>query len=331
MTTGTAFTFAQQRVPLAVGKTTVDVIADLGQSMVIALANPDLLREQDENARVMEGEMFNQLVVNLKRRGLPESLPYCVATERGVEIVSGHHRVRAARAAGMTEVPIILDRSGLTRSQIVAKQLAHNNLAGFDDKDVLRRRVAHISEVDDLLEAYLPKDLNVEPAPVDLDKLLAPRVTFDWKILTFTFLPHQFEQVKALSEALVGAHDLVGLALIEQFQPLIPALGKYSRFKNVTAVGMIVAVLIQQALQAISEGGTLAELVREDGKPLRTGWVELEALLGTARVPSDVAVVIQRALEAMLAAKVITRKNLWQALELWAADYLATSKSGEVA
>lgn len=326
-----SFTYDEKRVPLTINKTTVDVVANLGQRMLVALARPDDLREQDENARVMEQEMMNQLTINIKARGVLESLPLCAATARGVEIVSGHHRVRGAKAAGLKEVPILLDCSGLSRSAIVSKQLAHNNIAGFDDQDIVRRLAKQITEVDDMLAAYLPKTLNVEPAPVDLDKLLAPRVTFDWKTVTFVFLPHQFTAFQQLADTVAGSHDLLGAAALEQFKPFADAMSKYGRFKNVLAIGMAIAVLTALAQRDIANGLNLEDLMNEDGEPMRKGWVDVEFLLGSAQVSPEAAIVIKKALDRMLATGTVGKKNLWQALELWAADYLASSKSGGVA
>ena len=74
----------------------VSVIAELEDGMCIAKCSLDSLREQDINARIMDDAKFNQLVANIEKRGTLEQLPYCVLTDRGVEIVSGHHRTRAA-------------------------------------------------------------------------------------------------------------------------------------------------------------------------------------------------------------------------------------------
>jgi hypothetical protein len=290
--------------------------------MLIAWANPDDLREQDENARVMPQEMLNQLAVNIKRRGMIESLPYCAATERGVEIVSGHHRVLAAKAACLKEIPILLDMSGLSRSAIAAKQLGHNNIAGTDDADVVRRIVAKIQDVNDMLEAYLPKTLNVEPAPVDLDKLLAPHVKFEWKTVTLIFLPHQFTQFKEFADSLAGSHDLIGVTTLPWFKPFVEAMTKYGRFKGVIALGMVVAALTQLAKQEMAAGLTVEELFNDQGE-LKEAWVPLAAVIGTEEIPTTAAVVLRKALDQMLADGTITKKNLWQGVEYLAAEWLA--------
>lgn len=72
-----------------------------------------LLREQDVNARMMPPEMFRQLVANIRRRGTLESMPFCAwvaePAPAHVEIVSGHHRARAAKEAGLQEIAVLLE------------------------------------------------------------------------------------------------------------------------------------------------------------------------------------------------------------------------------
>jgi hypothetical protein len=52
-------------------------------------------------------------------------------------------------------------------------------------------------------------------------------------------------------------------------------------------------------------------------------WVPVSEIIGTDSVPEPAAAVIRAAIEKMRDAGEIGEKNLWQALEYWAADYLA--------
>ena len=107
-----------------------EMIYDMGSGLIIAKVPLDKVKEQDINARIMKNEMQDQLTANIKNRGQLESLPFFCLVENQIEIISGHHRVKSARAAGMKEIIAILDVSGLTRSKIAAKQLAHNAISG---------------------------------------------------------------------------------------------------------------------------------------------------------------------------------------------------------
>ena len=105
-------------------------ILELGNGLELWKVHPSALREQDVNARSMPKAMFERLSQTIGRDKRLESLPLCARTEKGLEIISGHHRTRAATAAGLSELFTLVDVTGLTRSQIAAKQLAHNAIEG---------------------------------------------------------------------------------------------------------------------------------------------------------------------------------------------------------
>ena len=197
----------------------VEVIAELEDGICLAKVDINAMREQDLNARVMEDDKFNQLVTNIGKRGTLEQLPYCVETERGIEIVSGHHRTRAARAAGLDHINILLDRSKLTRSSIAAKQLAHNAIEGVDDKDTLVKIAALITDVDDMLESALDKDF-FEKVEREAASMPVPKIDFEWKTVQFTFLSHQMEDLKKLCDKCASA-DWEGVADIAQFDRFV--------------------------------------------------------------------------------------------------------------
>ena len=165
-----------------------------GTGLIIAKVQLDKVREQDINARIMKKEMQDQLTANIKNRGQLESLPLLAEKDGVIEIVSGHHRIKSARAAGMKEIIAIIDVSGLSRSKIASKQLAHNAISGFDDPSVLREICKMLDDVDDMLESFIGKDIMEEPLE-QYNKLLSPEVHFDFKNVTFSFLPHQVKDM----------------------------------------------------------------------------------------------------------------------------------------
>src|SRR6266702_1360750 len=75
-------------------------VLDLGNGLELWKVPPFALREQDVNARSMPKAMFERLAQTIGRDKRLESLPLCARTEKGLEIISGHHRTRAATAAG---------------------------------------------------------------------------------------------------------------------------------------------------------------------------------------------------------------------------------------
>jgi hypothetical protein len=228
------------------------LLAELGDGLGLYMVPLSVLREQDVNARIMDGGEYSQLVSNIRNTGALESVPFCATSPDNpsvVEIVSGHHRIRAAREAGLKSVPILLDSSGLSRSDIVAKQLAHNRLVGRDDPETLRLLFELLDSPELMLESGLANDLLDIPA-VDLDQLLAPRLEMDWRVITFTFLPHQFDDMQKLLDA-IPSSDSVLAGEIDQFDAFMKATIKYARLKNIRNAGLAIAVLTSIALREI--------------------------------------------------------------------------------
>lgn len=294
------------------GTVTYEELADIGSGLIIAKVKITDIREQDINARIMKTEMMKQLTDNIKKRGQLESLPFCVLTDK-IEIISGHHRCRAAREAGMKEIVVILDVSGLTRSQIAAKQLAHNAISGFDDNDVLKEIAKLITDVDDMLESYIGKDILEEPM-AEIDKLLSPTVSFDWKNVVFMFLPHQISDLDKLIKAVESQHpDFIGAAGIDQYKDLMETLSKYQGFSNIKNVGAAIHAMIKNTEQMLDDVGYSDD----------TEWVPLTNIFGGAAIPKESANVIQEAIKKMIGQNQITNKNKIQFIEYLAADYLA--------
>lgn len=86
----------------------------------------DSLREYENNARKITDEAVDYVAGIIKEVGFISPL---VVTEDG-EIVCGHVSARAARRAGLTEVPCVI-ADDLTEDQIKAFRLADNKTASM--------------------------------------------------------------------------------------------------------------------------------------------------------------------------------------------------------
>ncbi len=225
-------------------------LADLGASLSLERWPIAGLKEQELNANVMPPAVFQRLVENIRKRGELESVPFCAEVQGKLEIVSGHHRVRAARAAGLNEVTVLVDRSGLSRSAIVAKQLAHNALTGRDDEEILAQLLARIETPDDLLESGVDPATLGTPEGVDVG-LFSPHVDFEWRTVTLAFLPHQFDEWDSLIRHLDQRPDLLGLAPDEQFRPFLESAAQFAKARDIRSVGTVIALLTRIALAEV--------------------------------------------------------------------------------
>ncbi|MGY3199730.1 ParB N-terminal domain-containing protein [Streptomyces sp. TE5632] len=226
----------------------------IGEDLYIKWVDVTSLREQDINAQVMQPRHFERLAGNIRKRGMVESLPYChqPGGTGPIEVVSGHHRSRAARAAGLQRIPAIIDTRTMRRSEVIAKQIAHNELHGDPDKDVLAQLVAMIDNVDDLIatgldEEHLP---TVEP---DDTKLAIPHGEFDWRAATLMFLPHQMEDFKEACTAIASGTDLVGVAPAEVFEEFASAVYAFGRCKDVRNFTTMIALLTDIARREVEQ------------------------------------------------------------------------------
>ncbi len=288
------------------------IIYDMGSGLVIAKVQIDKVKEQDINARIMKNEMQDQLTANILKRGQLESLPFLVLKDGKLEIVSGHHRIKSARAAGLKEVVVIVDVSGLSRSQIAAKQLAHNAISGFDDDSTLREIVRMITEVDDMIESFIGKDIMEEPLE-QYDKMLPPAVQFDFKNVTFSFLPHQIKDWDILIKSLeTTASEIIGIASYEQCKSFVETLNKYQKFTDIRNVGATIHSMVQNANEHMNE-----VCFDVEGE-----WTYLARLFGSNAVPGESSKIIQQAIKKAEKEGIVTSKNRWQLIEYLCAGYL---------
>lgn len=224
----------------------------VGDDLYVMMLEPTNLREQDVNAQVMSARHFERLTENIRNRGALESLPYIYWPNRqGVpEIVSGHHRVRAGRAAGLKEIPCLVDTREMRRTELIAKQIAHNELHGSPDEQILGQLVAMIDNVDDLLTTGLPDDWLPIVGTEDT-QLGLPHADFSWHVVTMLFLSRQMDDFKTAIDSIDPRAEIVGLADQDQFEEFAKRVIDYSRAYNVRSVAAAVAVICKVARQQV--------------------------------------------------------------------------------
>lgn len=101
------------------------------KKLAVAYVRVDALTPYAKNARTHSEAQISQLVASIRKFGWTN--PILIDGAKGV--IAGHGRLMAAKALGMTEVPVI-ELSGLTAAEKRAYILADNKLAlnaGWDD------------------------------------------------------------------------------------------------------------------------------------------------------------------------------------------------------
>jgi hypothetical protein len=205
---------------------------------------------------------------------------------------------------------VLVDVTGLTRSQIAAKQLAHNAIEGQDNDQLLAEIYRQIEDAESKLEAFVDSKLDIEVPKVKIEGL---DVEIDFKMVLLVFLPRVKERLDRALEYLRSSGqrlDGVYIGADSDYSQLEKAVQKVNTEYDVRVVADIIGKMADLALQACGE--SVADPER----------VHLKDIFGTAWVPKEAASVIRDAVQKMVKADDIGQTNRWQALEYWAAEYL---------
>lgn len=224
-----------------------------GGSLAIWKVNIKDLKEQDKNARVMEKRKFDILSGNIAKDQRLESLPYCSAQDdKGkFHIISGHHRVRSARQAGVNEIVILADNNELSYGEIKAKQIAHNNLSGFDDPQTLLELYNEIDDVNSRIETGISDE--------DFKKLKQYKVPsialdFDYEEMTILFLKSGYEDFMEIIERLdKEEYYIADKRDFDKYVKTVQKLGKEYNIKNIASIMVKMIEIVKDHLDNIEK------------------------------------------------------------------------------
>jgi hypothetical protein len=226
------------------------------------------LKEQDKNARVMDPTMFKRLVENIKHDSRLESLPFVSMTQAedkppAFEVISGHHRLRAARTAGLDRVAVLVDTTGMNRSQLVSKQLAHNAIQGDDDVDMLAALFSEMESVVDILASA------IDPETIGADKIGSvgiERISLNmvYTTLVFQVLPTQLEDLNEIMLKIPDKAEVVGFWSQEVYEEFEKSARRLGRQYDIRAVGAIMSKMVDIAKEHLDNLPADSEV--EDGE-----------------------------------------------------------------
>lgn len=267
----------------------------LGEGLELWKCHIDDLREQTKNARTMTPKMFKRLAETIGKAKRLEQLPFAALRRDGerdrLELISGHHRVRASRTANVLHIFVLVDVTGLSRGDVVAKQLSHNAIMGQDDPDILAQLFEELENIDQMMESAVdPEALTIANTmpPVSID---AVTVDAEIKTMTIIFLPSQvndLDRVCQYVKALIG--DEAAVAQRDQYDQFVHTIQRLGAKEDIRAIGSILAKMIEiteRYLEAVAtnetpEAATVPEPVREKVKEVlsnrRPATRALEAL-----------------------------------------------------
>ena len=145
-----------------VGREPLSKEGDIRRRLRIRHVPVDRIRPAPYNPRVMSAAEFGKLRRSIEAFGMVEPI---VVRRADHTIIGGHQRLEAARALGMTSVPVIY--VDVTPEEAKVLNLALNRISGEWDLEKLGRALDEIRELPDLDEALTGFD------PPELDEILA--------------------------------------------------------------------------------------------------------------------------------------------------------------
>lgn len=228
-------------------------VLDLENGLQIFKASVDALHPQPINARLMSSDKFKFLVQNIANDKRMETLPLCWwnGSQQRLDIISGHHRIKAASQAGLPFLYVLVIPEPLTDERVKAKQLAHNAIQGEDDPATVKLIFEDILEQAAKLETGISaKDLPRTVA--DMSSMPASPKTNSPKIVKLVFTPEGFEDFEALIPKLNGA-DMVGLVSAEQYEIMRKTLRRLGAIENIRPLANVMNRMVE-IVKGVVEG-----------------------------------------------------------------------------
>ena len=288
-------------------------LLSIGSGLEIWEVALDEAREQDMNARVMPKEMMDRLAKTIAEDRRLESLPFlCLvddpksAGEKRLEIISGHHRVRASRMAKLLTCFAVVDVSGLTREEIASKQLAHNSIQGEDDRQVVGRIFDQIKNVELKLAAFIdPAAFGARLSTVSVGPLA---VSVELRTVVLHFIPYAFERfektVGLLAERLVSEHDGQYIAELAVLDRLREAIRRTRDEYDVRSLGTVLDRMCGIVLEYLGEPDDIDDEM-----------VPTRKVFGTTMLPKGIADELMGLAKTAMEEGLIPRKEPWKILE----------------
>jgi hypothetical protein len=217
----------------------------------LKLVDPNNLKGQRVNARYMKAETMQQLVENVKKDKRLESVPLIYEDGEQDRIISGHHRVEAAKSA---KIPYILCMVAKPedRDEVVSKQLSHNALVGQDDQQVLTELFNSIQSIEKRIATGL-QDAIAKISYTSLNYRLG-----NWKELVLLLLPEDiglFDEAmdEIMKQMQCSADAEIRLGSMEAFDKFAKAMMKVKRAENIKSNGTALMRLVELAQERMSE------------------------------------------------------------------------------
>lgn len=239
----------------------------------LGVATPEDMRPADVNAHFMSKRVYDQLVANIKRDGNLATLPFCWHDAGGgIHILSGHHRIDAARDAGVTALLYLYTDGVLSADERTAIQISHNALVGEDDLVILKRQWESIASLEARLYSGLDDERFKSFDPITLGAFNEKDIRFE--TIELLFLPAEIERITEIVKKLGKSKRVRFVGHVDQYDALADAL---MRLKDASTIFNSATAFLLMAEAADRYADFLERMETLDD----AGWLALHAQLVT--------------------------------------------------
>jgi len=194
----------QSKTPTPTGLTDIAASTQKLETTVIHVGLAEL-KHLTKNARYMTADQLKRLTENLRRDGELTSYPLVYRPDKKLNpkffdqskgelvILSGNHRIEAAKNAGIEKTNAIEIKTRLPDERLLAIQLSHNSINGQDDPSALLGLYESLSLDEKLYSGLTDDDFEVEP--IDVAGLAIGSVNY--AELNLAFVPQDLKDVNA--------------------------------------------------------------------------------------------------------------------------------------
>ena len=217
----------------------------------VKLVNPKECIGQQKNARYFTVEKMNQLTSNIKNDGHLESVPLIYEEKNKNYIISGHHRIDAAKEAGLNKILVMIAKPENEEDRL-SKQLAHNALVGVDDRTILYELFNRIKDISKRVATGL------EDTKQKIDYTSLNFRIGNFKEFTVMFLPEDIREydntMKQITEnMLTKSQNEVRLTSIKYYEDFAKTIRKIKKVENIKSNGIALMRIIEITNKVIEE------------------------------------------------------------------------------
>ena len=180
----------------------------------------------EKNARYMTKEQFASLANNVKKDSALSSVPlvYRKPEDGRLLILSGNHRVKAAAAAGITSILVLLIDKPLAHEELVAIQLSHNAIAGQDDEQILKELYEELNNVEAIVYAGFTSEQIEKLQSADFSALKEEPLHYE--SINLLFLPGETEHLREIFDRIMDSTvgDMTFAGRISEYDSILQGL-----------------------------------------------------------------------------------------------------------